>query len=284
MPNEPLKDLEDAEAAYKRVEPEATALTEDQFTALNVDVIAATSIILGVAPRILAFRERIASLPEFNMRHVDGLEDYAKGAWYAVITNLPEPEPSDFQAMFDECATLRNKLLTWALPLVLAKKFEQQAIDKIKEGSGNKDVPSDVVALVVLYRSKWDDIRSMCGVTEEELARGAAIAPSVFASVSRRENQTLPSQAGGSLRVRRFWTLADRSYDQCQRAINYLQHGVGDAAVIAPSLRRNAGGRPTSSAQGIPAPTDAPVGPLAPAPAGPGQVGGLGGGGGPFVR
>ena len=36
-PSSPLKGFEDAEAAYKRVEAEANALSEDQFSALNLD-------------------------------------------------------------------------------------------------------------------------------------------------------------------------------------------------------------------------------------------------------
>jgi hypothetical protein len=268
----PLTQLEDAEAAYKRVEPEANALTEDQFTAMNVDVVGASSIILGVAPRILAHRERMERLTEFDVRHVDGLVDRAKAAWYAVITNLPAAEPKDFEQMFAACVALRAKFLVWLTALVHEGVFEQAALDKIKEGSGNKDVPSDVVACVALFRSKWDQVRPMSAVTEADLARGAQIGPAVFATVSRRENKLLASQSDGSLRVRRFWTLADRSYDQCQRAIQYLQWDVGDAAVIAPSLRRNTGRGSGSSAQPAPTPVPAPDGPA------------LGDETGPFVR
>jgi hypothetical protein len=152
----------------------------------------ATSIILGVLDRILPFRERIAKLPEFDIRNVDCLEDRAKAAWYAFTVNLPEPEPRDFQQMFEECKVLRTTLLTWAEPLVFAGQFERASVDKIKEGSGNKDIPSDVVALVALYRSKWDAIQNMCGVTEEQLDRGATIAPVVFATLARRESWPRP--------------------------------------------------------------------------------------------
>ena len=58
-PDQPLPtgtDLEDAENSYKRMEPQALTLTQDQLTAFNVDVVAATSIILGVASRIVAYR------------------------------------------------------------------------------------------------------------------------------------------------------------------------------------------------------------------------------------
>jgi hypothetical protein len=275
--NVPLKGFEDAEAALKRVEPEALALREEQFSAMNLDVVGATSIILGVLDRILPFRERIAKLPEFDIRNVDCLEDRAKAAWYAFTVNLPEPEPRDFQQMFEECKVLRTTLLTWAEPLVFAGQFERASVDKIKEGSGNKDIPSDVVALVALYRSKWDAIQNMCGVTEEQLNRGATIAPVVFATLARRENKLSSSQSEGSQRVRRFWTLADRSYDQCQRALQYLQWGEDSAKTILPSLRRNAGTRGGPREE---VPTDPPV-PAPPAPPA-GPV--VGGGSDPFVR
>jgi hypothetical protein len=282
-PSSPLKGFEDAEVACKRVEPEANALTEDQFSAMNVDVIAATSIILGVAPRILPFRDRMARLPEFDIHNVDSLVDRAKAAWYAVVTNLPEPEPRDFQAMFDECVALRTTLLTWAAPLVHARKFDQAAIDKIKEGSGNKDVPSDVVALVALYRSQWDSIKGICGVTEADLERGAAIAPVVFAAVSRRENREAYSQSDGAQRVRRFWTLADRSYRQCQRALTYLQWDEGNVAALAPSLRRNSGTREAS--QPAPAQAETPASPASPAsPDAPAADPAVGDGSPPFIR
>jgi hypothetical protein len=279
----PPNSLEDAEAAYKRIEPHAIAVTDDQFSAINIDPIAATSVMIGVASRILAYRERMAKLPEFDIVMVDQLEDRAKAAWYAAITNLPVAEAKDFQQLFQECVTLRTKLLLWAGPLAHAGHFEQAAIDKIKEGAGNKDVPSDVVALVALYRSKWEDIKDMCGVTEAELERGGAIGPTVFATVSRRENKAMPSHSDGSLRVRRFWTLADTAYSQCQRAIAYLEWGKVDYTTIAPSLRKNAGVRPTRAEQPeAPSDPESTASPGAAAPASP-SAPGLGGNGSPFT-
>jgi hypothetical protein len=282
MPSEvtaPLKGFEEAEAAFKRMEPDAMALTEEQFAPMNVDVVGATSVILGVVGRVLPFRERIAKLSDFDIRHVDQLEDRAKAAWFAFVTNLPEPEPKDFQALFEECKVLRATMLAWAEPLVLEGHFERKSVDKIKEGSGNKDIPSDVVSLVTLFRSKWETVRGICGVTGAQLDRGAAIAPVVFATVARRENKTATSKTDGSQRVRRFWTLADRSYAQCERAINYLEFDNGGAAAILPKLRRNTGTKSGSPAE--PAPVEPPAGPPAPAPPA-GPV--VGGGKDPFGR
>jgi hypothetical protein len=280
-----FQDLEEAEVAYNRVKAEIEALNATDLAAFNVDVVSATSIALGVADRIVTFRERMAKLPEFEIRHLDRLVDYAKAAWYLYVTNLPVPEAGDAANLIEEVSKLRAKLLMWAAPLVFAGKFEESAIARIKEGSGNKDAPSDLVALVGLYRSKWEEIKSMCGVTEEDLTRGAQIGPAVFALVSRREATTSTSTPEGNLRVRRAWTLLDRAYTQCRRALQFLRAEEGDADLIAPNLRKNSGTRSSSDkAEPVPPPNVAPPVGVAPAvTAPPLSTGPVVGAGSPFA-
>jgi hypothetical protein len=279
----PFQDLEAAELAYERVKGEIESLDATDLAAFNVDVVSATSIALGVAERILTFRDRMSKLPEFDIRCIDNLVDYAKAAWYIYVTNLPIPEPADAANLIEEVAKLRAKLLMWAAPLVGAGKFDESAVAKIKEGSGSKDAPSDLVALVGLYRSKWEEVKDMCGVTEEDLARGAQIGPALFALVSRREAKSSTSTPEGTLRVRRAWTLLDRAYTQCRRALQFLRAEEGDADIIAPSLRKNSGTRSASDAGAPqPIPNPAPPGdvtvPVAPVATGP-----VVGGGSPFT-
>jgi hypothetical protein len=280
-----FQDLEAAELSYERVKAETEAVSASDLAPLNVDLVSAASIALGVAERILTFRDRMAKLPEFEMRNIDNLVDYAKAAWYVYITNLPVPEPADAAATIEEVAQLRAKLLMWAAPLVGAGKFEDSAVAKIKEGSGNKDAPSDLVALVGLYRAKWDDIKSMCGVTEEDLVRGAQIGPALFALISRREAKLSTSTPEGNLRVRRAWTLLDRAYAECRRALQFLVAREGDVDLIAPSLRKNSGTRSPSAAV-EPTPTPDPVPVVVPAPpphAQPATTGPVVGAGSPFA-
>lgn len=88
-----LPGLDEAELAYNRVKPELDALRPDELSTFNVDLMGAASIAIGVAERIIAHRERMAALPEFDVRHVDKLVDYAQAAWFAHVTNLAVPEP-----------------------------------------------------------------------------------------------------------------------------------------------------------------------------------------------
>jgi len=278
-----LQDLEDAQKAYERVKSELEALTIDELAVLNVDLVSATSIALGVAERIVAHRERMAKLPEFDVRSVDNLVDYAKAAWYVYVTNLPEPEPADAAALVNEVTELRTKLLMWATPLVGAGKFDAGAIARIKEGAGNKDAAGDVVALVGLYRARWDDIKTICGITEQDLARGAEVGPAVFAMLSRREFQTATIN-DGSLRVRRAWTLLDRAYSQCRRALSFLRFVEADADTLAPSLRRNLG-RPQSPERPPTPPSPPVVEAQDPLPQAPPVItaASIGGGSSPFI-
>lgn len=280
----PLQDLEDAQKAYERVKAELEALTADELSMMNVDLVSATSIALGVSERIVAHRERMAALPEFEVRNVDRLVDYAKAAWFVYVTNLPAPEPAEGAQLLSEVVELRAKLLMWATPLVGAGKFDAGAIARIKEGSGNKDAAGDLVALVGLYRARWEDVKTICAVTEQDLTRGAEIGPAVFAMISRREFQAA-GLTDGSLRVRRAWTLLDRAYNQCRRALGFLRFEEEDADTLAPSLRRNQGPStrtqtsrpPTAPEPVIEAQSALPsIAPVVSAPA-------LGGGSAPFI-
>jgi hypothetical protein len=279
------QDLEDTELAYNRVKPELDALTVEELAPMNVDLVGAASVALGVAERILSHRERMAKLPEFDVRSVDQLADYAKAAWYAYVTNLPLPEPAEAAQLMEEATALRSKLLMWAVPLVYSGLFEDAAIAKIKEGSGNKDIPSDVVALVALYRSRWDEVKNMCGVTEEDLTRGAVVGPAVFGLVSRRELKASGVSTDGTLRARRAWTLLDRAYGQCRRALAFLRFEEDDFDLVAPNLRRNAGPRAQSTEPPPPAPAPVPE-ILAQGPNGSSAptASALGGSGTPFLK
>jgi len=169
----------------------------------------------------------------------------------------------------------------WAVPLAQSGIFNQAAIDKIREGSGIRDSAADLVALVALYRHDWDKVRTMCGVTEEDLDRASKIGPAVFGAVSRRELDTSTPTTASTLRVRKAWTLLDRAYTQCRRAIGYYRYLEGDVDTIVPNLRRVTVTR-------RPAEPQTPAVPETPAPA-PGSnpilVGPpVGGGASPFVN
>lgn len=273
-----LNDLNAAERAYERVKPEMDALSPSDFTSMNLDVIGGTSTVLGVVDRIVEYRDQLAELPNFDVGCVDNIIDYATAAWYVFITNLADAKPEQFDALMAECVALRAKLLMWAEPLISEGHFDEDAIAKIKEGSGYKDVPSDVVALVGLYRSKWEAVEDQCAVTEADLDRGAQIGPYLFAMVSQREHSQSRGPGQDSRRVRAAWTLVDRAYDQCRRGLTFLLWKEDEVSRIAPSLRRNPGTKPSKPNNLV-----EPVVQVAPAPPAGNGATVVGSGDGPFA-
>lgn len=276
-----LSDMEDIQQSIARVAPELDAIDASDLAPLNVDLVSATSIALGVADRVRSYRDRMAKLPEFDLANVDKLVDYAKATYGLYLDNQPPPAPAEAEALMREASDLRAKLLVWSVPLVAAKHFDEASVASIRSGSGNKDIPADLIQLVTLYRRSWAAVQAICGVTEQDLERAAALGPAVFAMLSRRDQSNEKPGADGSLRLRRAWTRLDRAYAQCRRAIAFLRFAEGDVDEIAPNLRRNPGvargGRSTDTVQPAPAP--------APSPTNGGGVagGGIGGGGSPFV-
>lgn len=271
-----VSSMEDVEKAFGRVAAEIDAVDAADLSAMNVDVVSAASLVLGVSERILTFRERLAKLPEYDMANVDNLVDYAKATWFIHLTSQPPIPPAVLDALLVEATALRAKLLMWAVPLVGDGHFTEPAVARIREGAGHKDLASDLVALVGMYRSKWSDVQGICAVTEADLERAALIGPTVFALVSQKEHALERPTVEGSLRLRRALTKLDRAYFQCRRGLRFLV--VTEEAVdeIAPNIRRNAGRSATKPAvaAAAAAPTNAPTASTST---------GLGGTGSPFA-
>ena len=284
-----VTDFEDVEKAYLRVSAELESFDTSTFTYMNVDVESATAIVLGVADQVLAYRERIAKLPEFDMVHVDKLVDYAKAAWFLFVTNQPAVAGKEADALIKEAGELRAKLLVWAPPLVAGGFFEEAAVARVREGGGFKDLASDLVALVALYRSKWQSVGTIVGVTDEELVRAAQLGTAVFGIASRKENAAKPG-AEGSLRLRKAWSRLELAYNEVRRALDYLRPRDLPLDEIVPNLRRNLGPRGAKPAEATASTgtTGATTTATGTAPAGAttatANSGGFGTGGSPFVK
>lgn len=276
---DPIRNLEEAHRASERLAREIDAVPEDALTPQNVEMVTALSIAMSVNPVLQTYRPAMVEMPGFQPRWIDSMSDYARATWFLYVNNFPQTEsPSQLE---EQLPPLRSKLMTWAIPLAQAGIFSQTTIDKIREGTGPRDAAGDVVALVTLYRSHWDQVRNMCGVTEEDLDRASRIAPAVFAAVARRETEPATPPAQSALRLRKSWTLLDRAYTQCRRALGYIRYFEGDVDTLLPSLRRSNSPRRTPEA---PAPAEPATPSPTPGPT-PIQVGApVGGGASPFVN
>ena len=71
-----LLDLKSAQGAFVRALPDMDApLDAADFSPMNVDLVNAVSTILYAADRMLTFREDMARLDGFDIKHLDNLAD-----------------------------------------------------------------------------------------------------------------------------------------------------------------------------------------------------------------
>jgi hypothetical protein len=122
----------EARQAFARIGEELDALSPAEVTLPNVDVVPAISIVLGVADRVRAFRAQMATLPDFDLRHVDGLRDYALATLSLYSTNWPTADPKELPELRAEVVALRAMLLLWAAPLAAHGHFDPRTLDKIR--------------------------------------------------------------------------------------------------------------------------------------------------------
>jgi hypothetical protein len=270
--------LEAAELVYQRLLPAMEALREDELSIVNTDVGTAASVAFTAASRITPLREKIVALG-VDGAHVDRLVDYAQLTWYMYSIGAPLPPSTNFDDIVRESTQLRAKLFLWGTPLAAEGLIDPVHFERLRAGSGHKDTASDLVALVALYRSRWDRVQHLGTVTDADLTRAAKLGSILWGLASARENETTPpTRDASNQRIRRAWTLLDRAYTECRRALQFIRFHPGDADDYAPSLRRNLG----PSARKPPSPASPNVAFDAP-PAAPSSTRPLGGTGSPFI-
>jgi hypothetical protein len=274
-----LASLEAAESVFERRRPEMEALKEEELAIVNVDVGVASSIAYSASPKIVALRGEILDvLPAFPVVYIDGLVEYAQAAWYAHVTGTSVTPGTDLAPLVAEATQLRAKLLLWGTPLAAEGLIDAATLERIRAGSGYMDTASDLAALVALYRARWDEVNKLTSVTEADLHRGAHLSSILWGAASLRDNDAITrTPAESALRVRRAWTLLDRAYTECRRAVQYVRYKPGEVDLIAPSLRRS----PSRTQRTQAAPEEQPpVDPAPSLPTGPA----IGDGSSPFIK
>jgi len=90
------------------------------------------------------------------------------------------------------------------------------------------------------------------------------------------------ARSSSTLSLRKSWTLLDRAYTQCRRALGYIRYFEGDADTLLPSLRRSNSPRRTPEAPAPVAENPVVTPTTGPTPI---QVGApVGGGASPFIN
>ncbi|HEX2670135.1 MAG TPA: hypothetical protein VHM25_04645, partial [Polyangiaceae bacterium] len=134
-------DTEEFHEAFQRVKSEITSIAIDDLAAVNLDVRAVVTTILGAYPRIAALRDELATLGKFDPSLVDKLADYALALGHAhTLFTMSTNTTDDLAAAAAEGIAVRDQLRTDASALAKRGWVSQEFLNKLQNGVGYRSI------------------------------------------------------------------------------------------------------------------------------------------------
>ncbi|HEX4341371.1 MAG TPA: hypothetical protein VH062_35930 [Polyangiaceae bacterium] len=224
------------EEPFNELLPEFEALTAEQVTVVNLDIPAAVTTVLGVAPAIVEMKDALAALPDFNTERAANLRTYALAMSHAHTLYLMAVKPPDsLQPLAEAGAALHATLLTDANALVQRKLIDGQQLKDLQGVVGYRNIAFDLQILAQTFRNAGASIAGKCATQPEEIQRAEQIAEGLLQSVGTKELSPATVAAVTDMRSRAFTAFVN-AYDQVRRAVSYLRWDSEDADTVAPSL------------------------------------------------
>ncbi len=227
-------DLAPAAEAFEALKADYAKIPATALIPINVDIPRAVATVLGAEPRV---RSLLPAM-ETEMKNpptavVGALRQTALGAWYAHLIALPAKSGGTAKELLERATPLRAKLLKAADALADAELVDATAVARIREGSGNLDKATDLVALAALFSQSWNEIHDKTAITRAQVDEAASIGPSLLLALSE---QPRPSSGDATdMRQRAFSHLVS-AYNRIRRAVSFVRWDEGDTETFAPSL------------------------------------------------
>lgn len=259
-PKKPIAEEVLFEEHYKKVEPEARALSAEDVQKVNLDVATAVSSALAIAPGLGRLRDTITTtLKDFDIERFDKLEDYTKAFSVANSRYLTAATPPDaLRDAYTEGLKLRELLHADIVNLIARGYINSDALADYTGVTGYKNVGTELQSTALLLKDNWETVQGKCGTDLTELEHALKIAQRLQLGAGEREVNPAVLAEFAEMRNRMF-TLFIAAYDDARRAVQYLRWHQGDADDIAPTLYAGRGTaaskkRPDKPEDGVPAP------------------------------
>lgn len=223
-------------AAFDRTASARAAVDVSSLPAYTLDAVHATAQALATARRLAPYRDAIAALHGFDIRHLDELEDLANALLFAHVTLVSRANRvRQLPALAAEGHGLRALLLAYADLLVLKGRTPGAPVARLREGSGYRDLVEDLAALVRILGEVPEAVGPGAPVTATELGRAAELAHAITLELGADSDPDL-SHDTLLLERQKLGMLLARAQSQLRRAMAYLRYDEGDAASLVPSL------------------------------------------------
>jgi hypothetical protein len=245
--------------AYLDTLEERRAVPTANLLQVNLDIPAIYAIGMGASPKIKAFRDQLATLPEINVASLDKLPTYALALFQANGMHLAASTPKEsLPALYERGYQRREQMILDLTPLAARGIIDGEPLKTLKGTNGYMNLASDLMTLSSLARNDWDKINGKCSLEFSEIEEAADLGQRIGASVGIRDQSAPAVTEAADIRERAF-TLFVNAYDQARRGLSFLRWNEGDVDQIAPSLYggRNTGRRKTDP--NAPSPSPAPA-------------------------
>lgn len=222
-------------AAFDRTAAQRAALAPEQVGQYSLDATFAVGRALQIHARLLTLRPEFAQLPGFDLAHLDGFEDLARGLRYAnAEVQRRIQRMKETPALADKGFRLRAMMMAYLEAVAFKGAVDPALIARLKEGSGYRDLAEDLVVIAHELQSRPELIGPEALVNRKDVAEGTEIAHQLLVHLGSAE---LDAQHEGMLLARnRLGALLVRSHAQLRRAVDYLRFDQGDAADLVPTL------------------------------------------------
>lgn len=236
-------------AAYRRRLPEIEALGPEDTMHINLDIMQVATVVMGCLPRVIALREELARLPDFDLAVLDTLDDYTGALQHAHVLYLQAAQPAGaLELLVPEASALRDVLHADALACVKRGLLPAEAVREVRRANGHRALILDLSLLSTGLRAAWPRIAGRSGVSELELGRADTLVAELTAAVGARDHAPVPTGKVAQLRAAAY-TLLVRRYEELRHAALYTRRRHGDADEILPSLFSSQGARRARSGQ-----------------------------------
>lgn len=224
--------------AYAQIEPELAKLPKELVGRVTADIPSAVSLVLGALPGIKALvPDMHALLKKPPIDEIERLRERALGLLYTHLRYVPRTSKQLVEDL-EEGRVLRDQLLHVADAHVRYGTIDAESVRQIRDGSGHLDRANDLLALSALFRSVWAAIEGRTLVTPAQLDRASVLGTQLVAQLGEKTIGVGPAAAGKtwSDQRKRAFRLFRFDYDEIGRAVTYVRHHEGDAAVLVPSI------------------------------------------------
>ena len=216
--------------------PERDAREAEDCLRYTLNAFFAAGKALWILPRVMPYRERMLALPDYDLRHLDRFERYARALRFVQTEILRRmPQTGQLPELAAEGWRLRALMMSYAEALSHKDRVAPELIVRLRKGSGYRALVEDLTVLVHELLEVEGGTGPGSPVTLADLDRASEVADQLHVRVGNPA-EIDATRATLVKERRKLGHLLVEAHDQLRRALGYLRWAEGDANTLVPSL------------------------------------------------